>query len=157
MAAESTTTLGTRRAVNAPSRRHLIGGSILAALTGAAFAGAIVLPDPGETFPPASSPDAVLLRLCAAAAEVDRQSLVLLDADNDLPFSHPASKAAWAESHRLMETYHSALAEVVRITAHTPEGLRAKAGFLLAHLENDGEDSEIARSLARDVLGRVSA
>ncbi len=143
--------------VVAPSRRHLIGGSILAALSGAAFAGAVVLPNPGEAFPAAVNSDALLLRLCAAAAEVDRQSTVLLDAVNELPFSHPASKAAWAESHRLMETYHSALAEVVRITAHTPEGLRAKAGFLLAHLENDGEESEIARSLARDLLGRANA
>ncbi|MGI4797887.1 MAG: hypothetical protein ACRYG8_28335 [Janthinobacterium lividum] len=142
--------------VVAPSRRQF-GGATLAALCGVAFAGAIVLPNPGEAFPATASPDAVLLRLCAAAAEVDRKSLVLLDAVADLPFSHPASKAAWAESHRLMQTYHSALAEVVRITAHTPEGLRAKAGFLLAHLENDGEDSEIARSLARDVLGRASA
>ena len=142
--------------VVAPSRRQF-GGSVLAAACGAAFAGAVVLPDPGEAFPAPSSPDALLLQLCAAAAEVDRQSTVLLDAVNELPFSHPASKAAWAESHRLMVTYHSALAEVVRITAHTPEGLRAKAGFLLAHLENDGEESEIARSLARDVLGRASA
>ena len=142
--------------VVAPSRRQL-GGSILAAACGAAFAGAVVLPDQGEAFPAAESPDATLLRLCSAAAEVDRQSLVLLDTVADLPFSAPASKAAWAESHRLMATYHSALAEVVRITAHTPEGLRAKAGFLLAHLENDGEESEIARSLARDVLGRANA
>ncbi|MGI4797509.1 MAG: hypothetical protein ACRYG8_26370 [Janthinobacterium lividum] len=142
--------------VVAPSRRQL-GGSILAAACGAAFAGAVMLPNPGEAFPTPVSPDTVLLRLCAAAAEVDWQSTVLLDAVADLPFSHPASKAAWAESHRLMETYHSALAEVVRITAHTPEGLRAKAGFLLAHLENDGEESEIARSLARDVIGSASA
>jgi hypothetical protein len=143
--------------VVAPSRRHLVGGSILAALSGAAFAGAVVLPDPGEVFPALASADAVLLRLCAAAAEADRKSEALVDAVRDLPLSASMSKAAWAESHRLMETYHSALAEVVRITAHTPEGLRAKAGFLLAHLENDGEDSEIARSLARDVLGSASA
>jgi len=156
MAAESTTTLGIGRAVTAPSRRQL-GAASLAALCGAAFAGAVVLPDRGNTPPMAENPDAILLRLCAAAAEADRQSEVLLDAVDDLPMSAPMSKAAWIESHRLMETYHSALAEVVRITAHTPEGLRAKAGFLLAHLENNGEDSEIARSLARDVLGRARA
>ncbi len=89
MAAASPTTLGTRRAVTAPSRRQ-IGGSILAAACGAAFAVAVVLPDPREAFPVPASPDAVLLRLCAAAAEVDRQSTVLLDAVNELPFSHPA-------------------------------------------------------------------
>lgn len=151
------TTTPTTASPATPSRRHLVGGSLLAALSGAAFAGAIVLPNPGEAFPVSASPDAVLLRLCAAAAEADRKSEVLVDAVNNLPFSAPASKAAWAEAHRLMKTYHSALAEVVRITAHTPEGLRAKAGFLLTHLENDGEESEIARSLARDVLGRASA
>ena len=140
----------------APSRRHLVGGSILAAVCGAAFAGAVVVPDPGEAFP-ATNPDALLLRLCAAAAEADRTSELLVDAVRDLPLSAPISKAVWAKSHRLIESYHAALATVVRTTAHTPEGLRAKARFLLAHLENDGEDSEIARSLARDVLGRASA
>ena len=142
--------------VVAPSRRQIVGGSILAALSGAAFAGAVMLPDSDEVFP-ATNPDALLLRLCAAAAEADRTSEALVDAVRDLPLSAPISKAAWAKSHRLMESYHAALATVVRTTAHTPEGLRAKAGFLLAHLENDGEDSEIARSLARDLLGRASA
>lgn len=66
MAAESTTTLGLGRAVTAPSRRQLVGGSILAALSGAAFAGAVVLPDRGEAFPASASPDTELLRLCAA-------------------------------------------------------------------------------------------
>ncbi|MGI4939282.1 MAG: hypothetical protein ACRYHQ_01715 [Janthinobacterium lividum] len=65
MAAESTTTLGTRRAVTAPSRRQF-GGAILAALCGATFAGAVVLPDPGEAFPAAANPDAELIELCAA-------------------------------------------------------------------------------------------
>ncbi len=36
--------------VVAPSRRQF-GAFVLAALTGAAFVGAVVLPDPGETFP----------------------------------------------------------------------------------------------------------
>ena len=39
--------------VVASSRRQLVGGSILAALSGAAIAGAIVLPDPGEASAPA--------------------------------------------------------------------------------------------------------
>ncbi len=65
-----------------PSRRHLVGGSILAALSGAAFGAAVVLPDPGEpgaveSLPSLASrkgivsvdtlgPDAELLHLCAA-------------------------------------------------------------------------------------------
>ncbi|MGI4943743.1 MAG: hypothetical protein ACRYHQ_24785 [Janthinobacterium lividum] len=50
MAVTTNTTLGACRAVTAPSRRQF-GGFLLAALTGATFAGAVVLPDPGETFP----------------------------------------------------------------------------------------------------------
>ena len=50
--------------VIAPSRRQF-GGATLAALCGAAFAGAVVLPDRGEGFPSAASPDAELIRLCA--------------------------------------------------------------------------------------------
>jgi len=49
---------------SAPSRRQL-GGSTLAALCGAAFAGAVMLPDPGEAFPAPPSPDAHLLALYA--------------------------------------------------------------------------------------------
>lgn len=92
MAAESPTTLGTRRAVNAPSRRQL-GASTLAALCGAAFAGAVVLPDPGEAFPAEGiremrmpsqpSPDAHLLALCAEFFRVDGSASL---ADDDAVF-----------------------------------------------------------------------
>lgn len=48
-----------------PSRRHLVGGSILAALSGAAFGSAVMLPDPGEAPPALVNPDAELIGLCA--------------------------------------------------------------------------------------------
>ena len=50
MAMTTNTTLGIGRAVTALSRRQF-GGFLLAALTGVAFAGAVVLPDPNEMFP----------------------------------------------------------------------------------------------------------
>ncbi|MGI4944416.1 MAG: hypothetical protein ACRYHQ_28305 [Janthinobacterium lividum] len=58
MAVTTNTTLGARRAVNAPSRRQLLGAAVLAALTGDTFGGAILLPDPGETFPVEKVPNA---------------------------------------------------------------------------------------------------
>ena len=65
MAVTTNITLGACRAGTAPSRRQL-GGATLAALCGVAFAGTVVLPDPGEAFPAAAGPDAELLELCAA-------------------------------------------------------------------------------------------
>lgn len=68
MAATISTTLGTCRAVNACSRRELIGGTLLAALSGAAFAAAVLIPDrDGRAMTDsARSADAGLLELCAA-------------------------------------------------------------------------------------------
>ena len=54
-----------------PTRRQLVGGSILAAACGAAFAGAVVLPNPSEASPTVASPDAHLLALCAKAMRLD--------------------------------------------------------------------------------------
>lgn len=86
--ATHTHTMG--RAV-APSRRQLVGGSLLAALTGAAFGTAVVLPHPGEAFPVPASPDADLLALCAeffrintsAEAVPDDDALALVMEDRD--------------------------------------------------------------------------
>ncbi len=64
-----------------PSRRQLIGGSIVAALTGAAFAGVVVLPDPGEAFPAPASPDTHLLALCAEFFRVDTSVEAVPDDD----------------------------------------------------------------------------
>ncbi|MGI4946972.1 MAG: hypothetical protein ACRYHQ_41510 [Janthinobacterium lividum] len=67
MAVTINTTLGAGRAVTAPSRRQF-GGFILAALTGVAFAGAVVLPDPGETFPAEADTFAASLNRSMTAA-----------------------------------------------------------------------------------------
>jgi len=66
--------------VVAPSRRQL-GASTLAVLCGAAFAGAVVLPDPGEAFPTAAGPDAHLLALCAEFFRVDTSVEAVPDDD----------------------------------------------------------------------------
>lgn len=68
-----------------PSRRHLVGGSILAALSGAAFGAAVVLPDPGEAFAAAASPDARLIALCAEFLRFDASAEAVSDDDDMAP------------------------------------------------------------------------
>ncbi|MGI4976802.1 MAG: hypothetical protein ACRYG6_07650 [Janthinobacterium lividum] len=59
--------------------RRGVGGAILAALTGAAVAGAVVLSDPGEAFPVAASPDDELISLCAECDALQVQVDALWD------------------------------------------------------------------------------
>lgn len=79
MAATISITLGTCRAVNASLRRELIGGSLLAALSGAALAAAVLLPDcdNGAVANTALSADAGLLKLCAACDALTHQAGLL--------------------------------------------------------------------------------
>lgn len=69
----------------APSRRHLVGGSILAALSGAAFGSAVMLPDPGEAAPALVSPDARLIALCAEFLRFDASAEAVSDDDDLAP------------------------------------------------------------------------
>jgi len=120
MAAASNTTLGTRRAVLAPSPRQL-GGSILAAACGAAFAGAVVLPDPGEAFPAQGirisrmplqpSPDAAVLALCAEAMRLDQA----------------AEDLHGAEEHATLLQWFVVAEQIATTPALTPVGMQAKA------------------------------
>ncbi len=128
MAAESPTTLGTGRAVTAPSRRQL-GASTLAALSGAAFAGAVVLPNPGEAFPAANpaqgirisgtplqpSPDTRLLLLCAEAVRLD----------------HAAEALHGAEEHATLRQWFVVAERIAATPALTPAGMQAKARIVL--------------------------
>ena len=79
MAATVSTTLGTCRAVKASSRRELVGGSLLAALSGAAFAAAVLLPNRDESAAAdrAPSADAALIELCAACDALTQQAEAL--------------------------------------------------------------------------------
>jgi len=107
--------------VVAPSRRHLVGGSILAALTGAAFAGAVVLPNPGEALPTEGvrilgtplqpSPDTRLLALCAEAMRLDQ-------AADDLH---------GAEEHATLRQWFVVAERIAATLALTPAGMQAKA------------------------------
>ena len=76
MAATTPIMPGTCRAVSSYSRRELISGSLLAVLSGAAFAAAVLAPDydgPAMTDmrPPA---DAVLVELCVACDVLQQQA-----------------------------------------------------------------------------------
>ncbi len=122
MAAQLTTTLGARRAVITPSRRHLIGGSILAALSGAAFGSAVVLPDPREAFPAEGtrilrtplqpSSDARLIALCAEFFRVDTSEEAVPD-DDDLRL--------------IMDARDDLVQRISAIPAVSAAGLQAKA------------------------------
>jgi hypothetical protein len=96
----------------APSRRHLIGGSILAALSGAAFGSAIMLPDPGEAAPALVNPDARLIALCADFFRVDT-SEEAVPTDDDLRL--------------IMEARDELVERISAIPAASAAGLQAKA------------------------------
>jgi hypothetical protein len=134
MAATSNTTLGTRRAVLAPSRRQLIGGSILAALSGAAFAGAVVLPDPGEAFPQPIGHDAEVLAACATFTTAHQQVERLEHAD-----------VPDAVFNAAVDALHAALVRVSGLRATTPTGLRAKADVCRAVLAMDEPEAADGR------------
>lgn len=79
MAATISTMLGTCRAVSTPSRRELVGGSLLAALSSAVFAAAVLPPNRddlavADTVTPA---DAALIDLCAACDALTHQAKAL--------------------------------------------------------------------------------
>ncbi len=154
MAVESPTTLGTRRAVTAPSRRQL-GGSILAAACGAAFAGAVVLPDPGEAFPaegirisrtpPQPSPDARLLALCAEFFRVDTSVEAVPDDDALFP---------------VMEARDTLAQRISATRAASAAGLQAKARvghFLMNERQLPGEPLDDVDSYGMALLGELMA
>ncbi|MGI4976253.1 MAG: hypothetical protein ACRYG6_04840 [Janthinobacterium lividum] len=156
MAAESTTTLGTHRAVTAPSRRHLISGSILAALTGDAFAGAVVLPDHGEVFPPAPNPDADLLATCAAFDALERAYRAT---DFDCAPRTPEDLVNDAERSRIATAQNPLVERMAELRAVTRAGQIARARSLALwkpELLND-EPSDfgecLASAIVRDLIG----
>jgi len=122
---QATHTHNTGRVV-APSRRQLVGGSVLAALTGAAFGAAVVLPDPGEAFPKPTGEDATVLAACAAFTAASREVDRLERAD--------APDAVFNEA---VDALHAALVRVSGLRTTTPAGLRAKADVCRAVLAMD--------------------
>ena len=134
MAVNTDTTLGTRRAVTAPSRRQL-GGSILAAACGAAFASAVVLPDPGEAFPAPASPDAELIRLCAECDALQGQvDAIWADRKTHLPHAEQIAieHVREAAQQPLLDQMDPLLDRICELRATTPQGHVARARTLLA-------------------------
>lgn len=95
-------------------------------------------------------PDAALLAACARAAVLEAQSNAAVAGRPPLPHC-----PHWEEASRLADLAYDLWDEAVRLPAQTEEGKQAKARFVLDQLEANGIASEIALSLARDVLGRV--
>jgi len=103
------------------SSRRQFGASTLAALCGAAFAGAVVLPDPGEAFPAQGirisrmplqpSPDAAVLALCADAMRLDQA----------------AEDLHGAEEHATLRQWFVVAERIAATPALTPAGMQAKA------------------------------
>ncbi len=92
-----------------PSRRQLLGGSILAALTGATVGATIILPNPSHGAE--ASPDAHLLTLCAEAMRLDQA----------------AEDLHGAEEHATLRQWFVVAERIATIPALTPAGMQAKA------------------------------
>ena len=132
MAVTTDTTLGACRAVTAPSRRQL-GGSLLAAACGAAFAGAVVLPDLREA---AENPDAELIRLCAQCDALQAKVDALWAGDRTRGMT-PAESSAFERAREIeQEPFYDAqdplLHRICELRATTPQGQAARVQTLLA-------------------------
>ena len=146
--------------VVAPSRRHLVGGSILAALSGAAFAGAVVLPDLRET---AESPDAELIRLCAECDALQAKVDALWAGDRTEGMTLAESQAYEKEREIAQKPFSDAqdplLHRICEMRATTPEGQAARVQTLLAWDKDpiwthDGcWNSQLIGAIVRDLMG----
>jgi len=155
MATSTATTLGTRRAVLAPSRRQF-GGASLAALCGAAFGAAVVLPDPGEAFPPPASHDAELLATCARFDALER---AYQRTDFTCVGGTPEDLASDAERSRIAAAQVPLVERMGEMQAFTRAGQVARARSLALwkpELLNDapGDFGEVlVAALVRDLIG----
>ncbi len=147
--------------VVAPSRRQL-GGSILAALSGAAFAGAVVLPDRGEAFPTATSPDAELIRLCDECDALQRQIDELFDEGADpLPSAEQIAleRARDQIVEPLCRRQDPLLERICDLRATTPQGHIARARTLLGWdkdpiwTHDECWNSQLIGAIVRDLVG----
>ena len=150
--------------VVAPSRRHLIGGSILAAACGAAFAGAVVLPNPGEASLAAESPDAKLIGLCAECdalqAKVDAlwaDRMTHLTNAEQIAIEHIRDAA----QQPLLEAMDPLLQRICEMRATTRQGHAARARTLIAWEKDpcwthDGcWNSQLIGAIVRDLVGEA--
>ncbi len=146
-----------------PTRRG-VGGAILAAVCGGAFAGAVVLPDPGEAFPVAASPDAELIRLCAECDALQGQ----IDALYLPQLDHlPTLEILAAEDTRtravkpIADRQDPLLERICELRATTPQGHIARARTLLQWdkdpiwTHDECWNSQLIGAIVRDLVGEA--
>jgi hypothetical protein len=95
-------------------------------------------------------PDAELLSLYAAAQALDALEDMMVAG---LPRNDPR----WHEANKLGNQAYDMRERIEAIPARTQAGLRIKAQLVLDRLAKDGLASEIAHSLARDILSGSAA
>ncbi len=138
---------------NSVSRRDAAAGGLAMLVLAAAAA--------GQT--KAAELDGELLALCREFGERNARSEELNRFEELFPSSHPQSVAAWLEIGALVERGWEIRDRVATLQARTPEGLLAKARVALWETcdgapedgPSEGSGSQVAWSLARDVLGRA--
>lgn len=155
MAATISTTLGTCRAVSASSRRELVGGALLAALSGAAFAAATLLPDRDDRAAVGTAPssDAGLLKLCAACDALTHQAEALWKGSSRIADDNARDLALL----RLDEQQAPLLKQICELCPATPHGHAVRARTLLLWNKDPGWthpaclDEAFAAAVVRDL------
>ncbi len=146
----------------APSRRHLVGSSILAALSGVAFAGAVVLPDLREA---ADNPDAELIRLCAECDALQAKVDALWAGDRTAGMTLAESQAYEKAREIAQEPFSDAqdplLHRICEMRATTPQGQAARVQTLLAWDKDPiwthdyCWNSQLIGAIVRDLVGEA--
>jgi hypothetical protein len=128
------------------TRRNLIAGASvsLAALVAPGTAAREAGPAKAEEL------DGELLACCARGHALEAQAAVMVASSP--PVAHCP---VWAAADDLQDEAYRLWDRAAEIPARTPEGMQAKARFVLARLEDEGVASALALSLARDVLGKA--
>ncbi|MGI4942722.1 MAG: hypothetical protein ACRYHQ_19520 [Janthinobacterium lividum] len=134
MAETRTTTPGTAPAVSDPSRRKLMGGAVLAALTGGAVPEASALPEPSESSLTAGGMDAELIGLCSRCdALQDLVDALHVRPSDDMTIGQ---ELAWEQARDAVVQPISDQQEILfericELRATTPQGHAARARTLL--------------------------
>lgn len=99
-----------------------------------------------------SHPDAEIIRLCSAACAMTFQSDLAYETVADISSRDPRYKPGCDEANRLGDIAYDLRQRVIGMRAHTLDGMRAKAGYVLSDLEANGLAPEMALSIVRDLL-----
>ena len=98
--------------------------------------------------------DRELLACCAQAEASERAATVTMDVVETMDADDPDMTSALLAAHPVFVAYLDAIERAAQLPARSPEGLRAKASFLLLHIRTEQDHTALAASLARDVAGR---